>query len=343
MLKRRIHKWGLDKNNKERDMKAIADLVEQRSLRGRSPIPAVRLGRRNILLSEVARYFRRKRMKRPESLVTELSAGSGENIARSLHPGDATSCQDLPYVAGTSRRGISSTNVVLAQEISTGYQQASCSHATLTTPFCPTDWIDHSLPATIDEVMTHTIIGGAQRFCTAWMDQVRSVDSARATPPFFYQAMALRSRAVIANLRCGSYKTAFEFLNDIHESLRLRVSDIDPTTLVLVLCFVHDLERGGMQLVAQRSLEYFRNLSEIAYGVENPIRIVTHSLLRVASDMRVKLIHATLSHIGKTMEQDFSMRSRHRATRETTNRRTGLKIRMRSRFYADSETGAVSK
>lgn len=102
----------------------------------------------------------------------------------------------------------------------------------------------------------------------------------------------------------GKVWRCIQFLNTIFEGLRRWAKMLNPIVLLLMLCFVMDLENGDMQPVAQQVLSYLASLSNIAQGPGQPIRTVSRSLLHVAGPERSRLVRATLCSIYGSIGQD---------------------------------------
>lgn len=79
MFKRRIEKWGLDKNNKEREMKAIARKHHQRAAQQKASIFRVR--GKKVDYPEIMRYFARKHVSIPDIVAQRAASRTPEAVA----------------------------------------------------------------------------------------------------------------------------------------------------------------------------------------------------------------------------------------------------------------------
>ena len=285
-------------------MKAIVHTLEQRRQYGRSPLPVVRVGRRDITLSEVARYFRRKGVKNHAANLGEPFTNNHENSDPSVLSCQSSTYHDSPLV-GTSCLTNTCSGFIVTPTASSQSQQPSYYPSNSQAFFHPTDWIDHPLSSTGEEVTANTVIEGTRHFYIAWASNIRSFRNVSCLcKAAFVSDTSLCTKMVLINLQWGKYGDAFKFLNTIFEGLRRWAKTLNPIVLLLMLCFVMDLENGDMQPVAQQVLSYLASLSNIVQGPGHPIRTVSHSLLHVAGPERSRLVRATLCSIYGSIGQD---------------------------------------
>ncbi|ERF72468.1 hypothetical protein EPUS_07925 [Endocarpon pusillum Z07020] len=269
MFKRRIHKWKLDKNNKEHEMKAVVHTLEQRRQYGRSPLLAVRNSDPSVLSCQSSTYH------------------------------------DSPPLVGTSRLTTTCSGFKVTPTASSQSQQPSYYPSNFQTFFYPTDWIDDPLSSKSEEVTANTVIDGTRHFYFTWADNIRSFRNVNCLcKASFVSDMSRHIKFVLTNLQWRKYGEAFKFLNTILEGLRRWAKMLNPIVLLLMLCFVMELDNGDMQPVAQQVLSYLASLSNIAQGPGHPIRTVSRSLLHMAGPERSRLVRATLCNIYGSIGQD---------------------------------------
>jgi hypothetical protein len=105
-------------------------------------------------------------------------------------------------------------------------------------------------------------------------------------------------------LRYGLCEEVFNILNAIFEGLRqLATTALNPPVLILILCFVQELEKADMQPRAHLFLSYLAKLSKIVHGAEHPVRTVTYSILQVASPERLRLVDTMLHTFSNLMRR----------------------------------------
>src|ERR1700744_352927 len=87
MLKKRIHNWDLDRNNKEPDMLYALRVAFERHDRGKDTNFVIR--GRIVTFADVKRYFRRKGCRDLRSLLGEVTpANPSANVqCHTPHPG----------------------------------------------------------------------------------------------------------------------------------------------------------------------------------------------------------------------------------------------------------------
>jgi hypothetical protein len=305
MYKRRIEKWKLEKNNKEHEMMAVLHLIQQRKMDGGSPLQAVRVGTRIVSISEVMRYFKRRGIRDPMSLVEKTVAAREGGLNTGRPADDFARYRDFDALPGTFPHRGFDARLTFAHEIPTQCQRAP-SHGLHFRPssFTPA-WIDHPLSSTSDEIAAEAVIGRTQYFCTAWFDQNQSSNSDRTSlKALFIHGMALRFKDVLNNLRDGRHDEVFRDFDHISEDLRLYATSLDPAALILILCFVKDIQRGNMDPLSHQFLSYLTKLSEIFHGPAFPFRTITYNLLQVGVQTRARLIDKTLCKIQEVMEKD---------------------------------------
>lgn len=299
MFKCRIQRWQLDKNNKGHEMRAIMHLANQRRLDGLNPPQVVRLGRRNIPLSEVARYFRRKGMKESEHLAGNHFASSTWNGRKGAQ------VQVLPSLGRSSLLEESVADIELPQIISDRRTPAALQHARSLATHFPPEILPRPLPLDAEEKTAAAVIGNTHQFYAGWCDKPPSkANKVTGLKLFTLPRVALQFDQCIYRLRCGSHTTAFKILHHIFDNIRLWGTCLGPAALILTLTFVKVLTDDSMDCLAQQLLSYIAALSEIIHGSRHPTRTVTESLLKAAPSMRSQLIQSTLHIMRDVVERD---------------------------------------
>jgi hypothetical protein len=305
MFKRRIQKWQLDKNNKEHEMRVIMHLVKQRRLDGLNPLQAVRLRYRNIPLSEVARYFRRKGIKEPEHLAGDHFAGKMRNGHEGAQANQSAIFQVLPCPGRSSLLKESVANIELPQIISVGSTPGSFQDASSLATLFPQEMLHRPLSLNVDEITSAAVIGQTHHFYAGWCDKPPSkANKVTGLKVFMLPRVALQFDQCIYRLRCGSHTTAFKILDHIFDNIRLWGKCLGPAALILTLSFVKVLTDYSMNCLAQQLLSYIAAMTEIIYGAGHPTQTVTQSLLKAAPSLRSQLIQRTLYNMRDIIGKD---------------------------------------
>ena len=305
MFKRRIQKWKLDKNNKEREMHAIIRVARQRRLEGRSPPQVVRIGRRNIPFSEVSRYFSRKGIREPEQLAEQQLSGSRRSGHHRTKVYESAQVHDLLCLGERFVYGQPVTNVALRQRVSLGHAPATLRGPDPLASFFPPERPERPLSSTPEEKTVQAVIGQTEQYYVgSFDDPLPHANRITSLEVFLLPSVALRFGKGVYSLRCGDPKAAFESFNAIFEGLRLWGKCLDPAALILIISTVKSLTEDRVDSFAQQFLSYIVGIAEINYGAAHPTRTVLHSLLEVAPSMRSSLVKRTLCHIRDVVERD---------------------------------------
>jgi hypothetical protein len=302
MFKRRIHKWKLDKNNKQHEMKAVVHLAEERRRQGQSPLQAVQIRGRNVPVSEVVRYFKRRGMKEPGKLLDDRAARS-RRVDDDCAPASGSVFQGLPCQLDGSLGEEPAADIELAPGMSCQRQQSPLYDSKNLSSLFPPTLLDRPLSFTAEEVTMETVIGRTEQFFTGWCNDQ---PSSTVGPSSLMSQHFLISRfnESMHNLLEAKYAAAFRTLDKMFDILRWSATRFDPSTLIFILSAVEILTDYSMHPIAQQLLSYVINLSEIVHGEGHPLRTVTLSLSRVAPNLRSHVIHMTLSNMREVIERE---------------------------------------
>lgn len=286
-------------------MKAILHLIKNRRLECWSPLPAIQIGHRNILLSDVVRYFRRRGIKNPEESVRELVASSVEHAGHSPSALGPASYQELLSRVGTSHPDKPSAQVLPILDIRTQWKQSCCYPSDLPMSCSPPPPVNYPLSTATEEVMAHALIERTQHYSASWLDRIRSVDMANTIlEPSFPRKIAQRLQTVMMMQRRGEDEDAFEILSDISDGLSFAATAVDPTALVLMHTLVIYSEQGDTQPVAKGLSLYLKTRAQNAHHTtEQSSQIGTYGLPEIASRVRSQLICTTLCNICEVMKR----------------------------------------
>ncbi len=270
----------------------------------------MRVGRRNITLSEVARYFRRKGFKNRSANIRAPFTNNDKISDPSVLSCQSSSYHDSPPLVGTSCLTNPGSEFSVTLTASSESLQPPCYFNSTQASFHPNNWVDCPMWSTGEEVTANTVIEGTRHFYMAWAGNIRLFRNPSCLcKALFISDTMLHLKIVLINLQWRRYGDAFKFLNTLFEGLRRWAKMLNPIVLLLMLCFVMELENGDMQPVAQQVLSYLASLSNIVHGSGYPIRKVSHSLLHTAGPERSWLVRATLRSIYGSIGQDGSAES----------------------------------
>jgi hypothetical protein len=134
------------------------------------------------------------------------------------------------------------------------------------------------LSSVSEEVTAKAVVRGMQYFYAAWAATLNPLETTKYIPGafFIYDLLGCLRK----HLRYGLCEEVYNILNAIFEVLRqLATTALNPPVLILILCFVQELEKADMQPRAHLFLSYLAKLSKIVHGAEHPVRTVTYSIL----------------------------------------------------------------
>jgi hypothetical protein len=303
MFKRRIHKWKLDKNNKQHEMKAVVHLAEERRRQGQSPLQAVRVRGRNVPVSEVVRYFKRRGMKEPEKLLNDRAARSRHDD-HGCAPVSGSVFQGLPCQWDGSLVEKLAANIEFAPGMSGQRQESSLYDSKPLSSLFPPRLLDRPLSFTVEETTMEAVIGCTKQFYTGWFGVWPSHAFGSVAPDLLFHVIPQFDESM-HNLHKENHAAAFRTLDKMFDMLRRLVTKFDPSTLIFILSAVKTLTDYSMNAIAQQLLSYVIDLSDIVHGERHPLRTVTVSLSRAAPNLRSHVIHMTLSNMREVIERDY--------------------------------------
>jgi hypothetical protein len=303
MFKRRIHKWKFDKNNKQHEMKAVVHLAEERRRQGQSPLQAVRVRGRNVPVSEVVRYFKRRGMKEPEKLLNDRAARSRHDD-HGCAPVSGSVFQGLPCQWDGSLVEEPAANIEFAPGMSGQRQESSLYDSRPLSSLFPPRLLDRPLSFTVEETTMEAVIGCTKQFYTGWFAVWQPITLRSAAPDLIIRVIPLFVESM-NNLHKANHAAAFRTLDKMFDMLRGLLTEFDPSTLIFILSALKTLTDYSMNPIARLLLSYVIDLSEIFHGERHPLRTVTVSLSRAAPNLRSHVIHMTLSTMWEVLERDF--------------------------------------
>jgi hypothetical protein len=302
MFKRRFQKWGLDKNNKEHEMKAILDLEEQRRLCGRSPLQAVQVGRRKIQLSEVQRYFRRKPTgKRNAAVNNRAFREVGETHDQKVATGEYTSSLlaaqvDWRPVAHVQRP---------TEMMCSGHNPTPTKFDDISYCVFPSATINRPVPLTFEEMIQQTFIQQTLTFFPSLLALHQPLIKEGKKSFLSGAFLITETRDFFSGmdaLHRGRHDIAFRHFDTVFDRIGKAVQKLNPLRLLLFLLFTRLILESKNDALAERLLSYVGRMSRICHGPEHPISKSASSILRTAPKMRLDLIATILPDLRKAIE-----------------------------------------